>query len=365
MPGVERLATVVDSILHDHHLRRPAAAPWFEVGLMLASALAMGFAVSRLSLAAAFLCLVVLIAAVAISGHVALDRYGVWLATGMPIVRVLVSCLSLYRYGLLDKGVGNSPRFSALPAPTWSIASSAVKSCRSWRRAAIPFCSATCEALPRCRAPDPALLTRVANRFSRWRRKRFTEGGTIDKPSATRSWRSGTRRPTNRPCCSRASRRCGYWRRSRIQKIGGARWRSPRLEVGIGINNGSVHGGQFGSPPLRLLVGDPVNVAARLEGETKTYGIAIPLGRDRGAGPNLATLPIDCIRCGSRAGIEIYARSGEKVADTPSLRERAHTATARRIWRTTAGTCSACSTRLTARPWASRRTMHSRRARIG
>ena len=51
MSGVERLATVVDSMLHERHLRRSGGAPWIEGVALLAAALVLGLAVSRLSLA--------------------------------------------------------------------------------------------------------------------------------------------------------------------------------------------------------------------------------------------------------------------------------------------------------------------------
>ena len=56
---------------------------------------------------------------------------------------------------------------------------------------------------------------------------------------------------------------------------------APDLKVGIGINKGLCTVGNLGSD-LRFdysCVGDPVNLAARLEGVTKKYGVNVILSR--------------------------------------------------------------------------------------
>jgi adenylate cyclase len=71
-------------------------------------------------------------------------------------------------------------------------------------------------------------------------------------------------------------------------------------------------------------IGDAVNVAARLEGETKSCGVEILLGPETAARvADYATLPIDRIRRRGRAeALEIYVLSGdEKLMESALFRE--------------------------------------------
>ncbi len=54
----------------------------------------------------------------------------------------------------------------------------------------------------------------------------------------------------------------------------------PELTIGVGINSGTVRVGDMGSQLRRAYtaMGDPVNVASRLEGRTKHYGVGILVG---------------------------------------------------------------------------------------
>jgi adenylate cyclase len=335
MPGVERLATVIDSILHGHQLRRPASAPWFEVGLMLGAALLLGFAMSRLSLALAFLCAVAVVVAIAVSGQIALTHYGVWQMDVVPIVAIMLSftVLSLYRYGLLDKERRHIRRvFQRYLAP--DMVDKVVSDQRlpqlggELRDLTILFCdlrgfTALSERL------DPGALTRIVNQFFAVATEAILEqGGTIDKylgDAVMAFWNAPADQPDHATLACRAALRI-------LDKVGSLNESAaldgglPRLEVGVGINTGPCTVGNFGSSRRfdYSAIGDAVNVAARLEHETRAYGIAILLGPETAARvADLAILPITRIRLRGRAeAVEVYALIGdEQVLAAPAFRE--------------------------------------------
>ena len=96
------------------------------------------------------------------------------------------------------------------------------------------------------------------------------------------------------------------------------------LKVGLGLNTGECVVGNMGSDQRfdYSVLGDTVNLAARLEGQSKGYGVNVVLGpTTHDLVPEMATVELDLIMVkGKTVGVHIYALLGkEDMAQNPDF----------------------------------------------
>jgi adenylate cyclase len=93
----------------------------------------------------------------------------------------------------------------------------------------------------------------------------------------------------------------------------------PPIDIGIGVNSGAMRVGNMGSEHrlAYTVMGDAVNLGARLEGLTKNYGVGIIIGEStRAAVPDIACRLLDRVRVkGKAAAVDIF----EPIAEFSNL----------------------------------------------
>jgi adenylate cyclase len=131
-------------------------------------------------------------------------------------------------------------------------------------------------------------------------------GGTLDKyigDAVMAIWAA----PIDVP--DHAARACEVALRMQEALVGlNQKWRAegkPEVAIGIGINTGPMAVGNMGTPARfdYTVIGDQVNLGARLEALTKEYGVDILVGEAtaRAAGPAFVFREVDVVRVKGRA----------------------------------------------------------------
>ncbi|MCE3233169.1 MAG: adenylate cyclase [Rickettsiaceae bacterium] len=98
------------------------------------------------------------------------------------------------------------------------------------------------------------------------------------------------------------------------------------IHVGVGLNTGYACVGNMGSDQRfdYSVLGDDVNLASRLEGQSKTYGVDIVIGENtKAAAGEFATLELDLIKVkGKTKPVRIYTLLGDNtLAENTDFKE--------------------------------------------
>jgi adenylate cyclase len=336
LPGVERLATIVDSILREDYLRRPTEAPLGEALAIVVASFSVGLAVAYLPISASALAMLALLAALFAASHLLLTAEGLWFFVVLPEAAVLAVYVlaALYRHGLLDREHrAVRAAFGRYLAPKMIERLLArperLRLGGELRELTVLFCDIRSSTALGERL-DPERLTRVLNGvLTPLSDIALEHGGTIAKFTGDgflAFWNAPVEEPRHAELAARAALAMA----AAVPEIN-ARLADDlpfALRIGMAINTGPSVVGNFGTARRfdYSAMGDAVNVAARLQDETKTYGIDIALGAATAERlPGFATLPLDLVHVRGRAQpVELHALLGdETMARTEAFRRLA------------------------------------------
>ncbi len=170
---------------------------------------------------------------------------------------------------------------------------------------------------------DPQGLTRLINRFlTPMTDEILSHNGTIDKymgDSIMAFWNAPLDTPDHEKLSAISA--LGMIKRLKtlnetIRQEAEAEERPFReLRIGIGLNTGTCIVGNLGSEQRfdYSVLGDPVNLASRLEGQSKTYGVSIVVGEDTAQKiTEFALIELDFIAVkGRTTAVKIYGLMGD------------------------------------------------------
>ncbi len=316
VPGVEIHAQIFESILTRSHLKRPHWAPGAEMLMMAGVGLLL---IALIPVLGAFLTLVLggLLAAV-----VAYVSWSLYVDHAILLDASFASVGGLAIYGTMlfvnyareesrRRQVRGAFRHYLSPDLVDQLAEHPEQLVLGGetKEMSFLFCDVRgFTAISELYKDDPQGLTRLMNRFLTPLTKVILDKrGTIDKymgDAIMAFWNAPLDDPVHaRHACEAALdmlvelEELNNQRRVEAEASGSS---FIPLRIGIGINSGPCVVGNIGSDQRfdYSVLGDSVNLASRLEGQSKTYGVDVVIGSEtaRQIGDDFATLELDLIR---------------------------------------------------------------------
>ena len=306
-PGVETHASLISGLLDGRILTRPDYADGFEVLMLLLTGVSLAMALPLLSASQA------VGLSVAVVGAMVGINFWLYLGAGLvlPLASIVVTGVVAFAlnmsYGYLVESRSKrqlAELFGAYVPPElvdeMVIAPHRYNMRAATRELTVLFCDMRgFTALSETMAPTQlqALLNTV---FSRLTTVIRINRGTIDKymgDCVMAFWGAPVEAPDQAHLAVKAAVEMAQAVRqlNREYRLLGL----PEISVGIGLNSGSMCVGDMGSALRRsyTVIGDEVNLGARLEGLSATYGVDIVVSQStRALAPDFSWQELDCVR---------------------------------------------------------------------
>ena len=334
IPGTERLADIVDSILAGDFIREnPPPWPMIVVGLVAVLAIATGLAAALLPTRLAALGGALPILGWAGGAQIAF-AHGLWLPLVGPGIALgaAITGVLLFRYGFVDQQrrlIQSAFRHYLAPDLVNALAAhpERLQLGGETRMLSVMFSDIRgFTAISEQFKANPQGLSRLINRgfLSPMTKLIMARRGTIDKymgDCVMAFWNAPLDDPdhADHACDSALAMLAGLDHINRELKAEAetANRAHHPIDIGIGINTGECVVGNMGSDErfAYTALGDAVNLAARLEGQSKTYGLSIIIGEaTREAAPSWAALELDRIAVtGKKEAVRIYTLLGDRA----------------------------------------------------
>lgn len=332
MPGTERLANIIDTILARDFIRE-SPPPWpgiVVIAIVLTAVLAGGLS-PVLPTRIAVLATAVPVIGWGIAVQVAFV-HGLWLPFVTPAVALAAAMLSvlLFRYGFVDlqrRRIHTAFRHYLHPDLVNTLAANPHRLQLGGETRVLTLMFSDIRgftAISEQFKSNPQGLSRLINRgfLSPATALIMARHGTIDKymgDCVMAFWNAplDDRKHADNACDSALAMVAELDRVNReLEAEAAAENRPyPPIHIGVGINTGECVVGNMGSDQrfAYTAMGDAVNLASRLEGQSKTYHVTIIIGEDtRAAAPSWAALELDLIAVkGKHDAVRIYTLLGD------------------------------------------------------
>ena len=332
LSGTERLGIVIDNILQQRFIARQSYYWFIDAAIAITGGLILGVAASRLSAFAFSFFTLALGVALIVGNQLAFAVYNLWLNVTLPAAALLIaySSLSIYRYFVQERSAREiRSAFSHYIHPDMVrvLAADPERLVLGGEMRTMTLLFADIRGFTTIAEhfkSDPQGVTRLINRFLTPMTDIIMDRrGTIDKymgDCIMAFWNAplDDAEDAAHACdAALAMIRDLAVLNDALKREAEAEGRPFHvIEIGVGLNTGECCVGNLGSEQRfdYSVLGDAVNLASRLQGQCKAYGVDIVIGEEtRSAAPDFATVELDRIAVsGKTEAVRAYALVGDE-----------------------------------------------------